>query len=64
MNEDYVTKRSGKKEVISFDKILTRIKKLGNNELDVNYTVLTVKIIDRLYPDIPTGMIDELTAQQ
>ena len=63
-NEDYVTKRSGKNEVISFDKILNRIKKLGKNELDVNYTSLTVKIIDRLYPNIPTTMIDELTAQQ
>jgi ribonucleoside-diphosphate reductase alpha subunit len=63
-NEDYVIKRSGKKEVISFDKILNRIKKLGKNELDVNYTSLTVKIIDRLYPNIPTSMIDELTAQQ
>tara|TARA_B100001093_G_scaffold495830_1_gene540738 strand:- start:4618 stop:7218 length:2601 start_codon:yes stop_codon:yes gene_type:complete len=63
-HEDYVIKRSGKREVISFDKILTRVKKLGENKLDVNYTSLTVKIIDRLYPDIPTTMIDELTAQQ
>ncbi len=63
-NEDYVTKRSGKREVVSFDKILTRIKKLGKNELDVNYTSLGVKIIDRLYPNIPTTMIDELTAEQ
>jgi len=63
-NEDYVTKRSGKKEVISFDKILNRIKKIGKNELEVNYTALTVKIIDRLYPNIPTTMIDKLTAQQ
>ena len=44
-NEDYVIKRSGKREVISFDKILTRIKKLGENKLDVNYTSLTVKIL-------------------
>ena len=28
-NEDCVIKRSGKKEVISFDKILNRIKKIG-----------------------------------
>jgi len=63
-NEDYVIKRSGKKEVISFDKILNRIKKIGKHELDVNYTSLTVKIIDRLYPNIPTSEIDELTAQQ
>ena len=54
-NEDFVIKRNGKKEVISFDKILTRIKKIGKNELDVNYTSLTVKIIDRLYPNIPTS---------
>ena len=66
-NEDYVTKRSGKKEVMSFDKILNRIKKIGredNRDLEVNYTALTVKIIDRLYPDIQTTLIDELTAQQ
>ena len=63
--EDYVVKRSGKKEVISFDKILNRIKKLGKEgNLDVNYTSLSVKIIDRLYPNIPTTLIDELTAQQ
>lgn len=63
--EDYVIKRSGKKEVTSFDKILNRIKKLGKEDnLDVNYTSLSVKIIDRLYPNIPTTLIDELTAQQ
>ena len=63
--EDYVVKRSGKKEVISFDKILNRIKKLGKEgNLDVNFTSLSVKIIDRLYPNIPTTLIDELTAQQ
>jgi len=43
--EDYVVKRSGKKEVISFDKILNRIKKLGKEgNLDVNFTSLSVKI--------------------
>ena len=39
-NEDYVTKRSGKREVVSFDKILKRIKSLGDN-LDVNFTCLS-----------------------
>ena len=65
--EDCVVKRSGKTEIISFDKILNRIKKLGRESephLDVNYTSLSVKIIDRLYPNIPTTQIDELTAQQ
>jgi len=66
-HEDSVIKRNGKKEIISFDKILNRIKKLGiedNNELNVNYTDLSKKIIDRLYDGISTTLIDELTAQQ
>ena len=63
-NEDYVIKRDGRKEVVSFDKILTRIKNLGDDSMEVNYTALCVKIIERLYNEIPTKKIDELTAQQ
>ena len=66
-HEDSVIKRNGKKEIISFDKILKRVKKLGvegEYELNVNYTALTKKIIDRLYDGISTTLIDELTAQQ
>ena len=63
-HEDYVIKRDGKKETISFDKILKRVKSLGKGELDVNYTSLVQKIIDRLYDGISTILIDELTAQQ
>ena len=62
--EDCVTKRNGKTENISFDKILKRLKALGKNELSVNYTSLVQKIIDRLYNKISTILIDELTAQQ
>ena len=68
--EMYVTKRNGNKEVISFDKILKRIKNLGKDELlgeaelQINYTTLAIKIIDRLYDGIPTSQIDELTAEQ
>tara|TARA_B110000483_G_C18204438_1_gene546945 strand:+ start:285 stop:3068 length:2784 start_codon:yes stop_codon:yes gene_type:complete len=62
--EDYVIKRNGEKQIISFDKILTRVKKLGSDDLHVNYTNLVQKIIDRLYDNIPTTQIDELTAQQ
>ena len=61
--EDTVTKRNGTKESISFDKILNRIKSLGDG-LSINFTSLTKKIIDRLYDEIPTTLIDELTAQQ
>jgi len=62
--EDCVIKRNGQKENISFDKILNRVKKLGASDLSVNYTSLVQKIIDRLYDEIPTTQIDELTAQQ
>ena len=61
--EDTVTKRNGTKESISFDKILNRIKSLGDG-LSINFTSLAKKIIDRLYDEIPTTLIDELTAQQ
>lgn len=64
MSEDYVLKRNGAKEFFSFDKILKRLKTLGNKELKINYTELVKKIIDRLYDEIPTSEIDELTAQQ
>jgi len=59
-----VIKRNGQKEIISFDKILKRVKNLGKDELRINYTTLAMKIIDRLYHEIKTTEIDELTAQQ
>ena len=66
-NEDmHVFKRNGDREIVSFDKILTRLKTLGKEAgiTGVNYTTLVIKIIDQLYDDIPTAKIDELTAQQ
>lgn len=65
-SEDYVIKRNGEREIVSFDKILRRIKNLGEEAggLNVNYTNLCIKIIDRLYNNIPTKQIDELTSQQ
>ena len=62
--EDKVIKRDGQIENISFDKILARVKNLGNKELKVNYTSLVQKIIDRVYNNIHTSEIDELLAQQ
>ena len=63
--EMYVIKRSGEKKKISFDKILNRVKNLGKKEnLNVNYTSLVMKVIDQLYNNISTTLIDELTAQQ
>jgi len=64
--EECVLKRNGEVETVSFDKILKRIKTLGDEAggLSINYTTLCRKIIDRLYNKIPTREIDELTAQQ
>ena len=62
----YVIKRDGQREVVSFDKILRRVKNLGlkNPPLTtINFSQLVIKVIDQLYNDIPTHIIDELTAE-
>ena len=64
VQENFVIKRNGKKEPISFDKILKRCKSLGREGLNVNYTQLVQKIIDRVFDGITTAKIDELLAQQ
>ena len=63
--EMYVTKRNDTIELIKFDKILNRIKKLGlQANLQLNYSSLTMKVIDQLYDGISTSKIDELTCEQ
>ena len=74
IKEMSVIKRNNIKENVSFDKILQRIKKLGNDTrlnmyhnqlpLQINYTLLTMKVIDQLYDEITTTQIDELSAKQ
>ena len=60
-----VTKRNGELEEITFDKILTRIKKLGQEaSIQINYQQLVMKVIDQLYDKISTTKIDELAAEQ
>tara|TARA_B110001450_G_scaffold166218_1_gene154946 strand:- start:760 stop:3336 length:2577 start_codon:yes stop_codon:yes gene_type:complete len=62
----HVLKRNGKKEIISFDKILKRGKAiakefgLGN----IIHAQLAMKVIDQLYDNIQTTKIDELMAEQ
>ena len=74
-DEMHVTKRSGKTEIVSFDKILKRIKTIGQETYDIpvpalqqnlkiNYTSLAMKVIDQLYNNISTAKIDELSAEQ
>lgn len=63
--EMYVQKRNGEKEIVSFDKILQRIKNTGSEaNIQINYTALAMKVIDQLYNNITTTQIDELTAEQ
>ena len=63
--EMYVIKRNNEKEFVSFDKILQRIKNTGAEaNIHVNYTALTMKVIDQLYDGISTTQIDEVTADQ
>ena len=62
----YVIKRDGAREVVSFDKILKRVKNLGVKQpalTTINFSQLVMKVIDQLYNNIPTHVIDELTAQ-
>jgi len=64
-NDMHVTKRNGELEEIAFDKILTRIKKLGSEaNIHINYQQLVMKVIDQLYDTISTTKIDELAAEQ
>ena len=63
--EMHVIKRNGNSEIVSFDKILKRIKNIGSEaKLSINYTSLAMKVIDQLYNGIETSKLDELTAEQ
>ena len=60
-----VTKRDGELQDVAFDKILERVKKLGQEaNIHINYSALVMKVIDQLYDKIPTAKIDELAAEQ
>ena len=65
MQEMRVKKRDGRLEDVSFDKILRRVKKVGAEaNVNINFSMLVMKIIDQLYDGIETTEIDNLTAQQ
>jgi len=60
-----VIKRNGTTELLSYTKILTRTKKLGQKlNLIIDYKLLIDKIVIQLYDNIETKIIDELMAQQ
>jgi ribonucleotide reductase alpha subunit len=65
LTEMRVIKRNGDLEDLAFDKILNRIKNLGQEaNIQINYQSLVMKVIDQLYDRIPTSKIDELAAEQ
>ena len=65
LTEMRVTKRNGELQEVSFDKILERVKKLGQEAgIHINYSSLVMKVIDQLYDKIPTAKLDELAAEQ
>ena len=65
-NEMHVIKRNGRKELVAFDKILKRIKNIGNEHQlkHVNYAQLAIKIIEKLKDNMQTTDIDELTSEE
>ena len=52
MQEMRVKKRDGRLEDVSFDKILRRVKKVGVKQVNINFSMLIMKIIDQLYDEL------------
>ena len=61
-----VIKRNGTSEVVQFDKIFNRIETLGKkfNLQNINYHIISQKIIDQLYDGMHTWELDTLAAEQ
>jgi ribonucleoside-diphosphate reductase alpha subunit len=57
-----VIKRNGQHEEVSFDKVLTRIRKCSD-DLDINYSLIAQKTLARIYDGVKTSELDELAAQ-
>ena len=63
---DYVTKRDGRLEETSFEKIQKRIKTLSNGigpKLNINTTKIAQKLCSEIYDKIETNKIDELASE-
>jgi ribonucleoside-diphosphate reductase alpha chain len=57
-----VLKRNGSKESVSFDKVLTRVRKSAKG-LTVNPDALAQQVLSQIYDGVKTSELDELTAQ-
>ena len=56
-----VQKRDGTLEPVSFDKVLSRVRKSARG-LQVNPDALAQQVLSRIYDKVPTTQLDELTA--
>ena len=61
MSSMYVIKRDGRKEEVSFDKVLRRIQASGRG-LEVNAVLIAQKVLARIYDGVRTSELDELAA--
>ena len=60
----YVTKRNGSTEVLKYEKIMERTKKIGERfNISIDYVMLINKVMDQLFNYIKTSEIDELMCE-
>jgi ribonucleoside-diphosphate reductase alpha subunit len=57
-----VFKRDGRKEEVSFDKVLERVRRASEG-LSVNPTAIAQKVLGQIYDGVKTTELDELTSQ-
>ena len=62
MSNYYVIKRDGKSQSVSFDKVQKRLNSLSEN-LDVDTTLVSQKVISGIYPGISTQELDVLASE-
>jgi ribonucleoside-diphosphate reductase alpha subunit len=59
----HVVKRNGETEVVSFDKVINRVKTLSKDLPAINIHEVAQKVCTRIYDGVKTSELDELTAQ-
>jgi len=57
-----VIKRDGRKEDVSFDKVLERVQR-ASDKLAINPTAIAQKVLAQIYNGVKTTELDELTSQ-
>ena len=57
-----VVKRDGRKEDVSFDKVLERVRRAADG-LSINPTAIAQKVLAQIYDGVKTTELDELTSQ-